>query len=88
MSTLHLQEEYQYKFYPAKRAQRHQHVLEVLSPHIPAITRGILALALLQWHSKSWIHRISDILAYIACLALHNLSHSLLALCLAVFYTT
>jgi hypothetical protein len=62
MSTLHLPEGYQYKFYPAKRA-RHQHVLEVLSPHIPAITLGILALTLLQWHCKSNIYRISDILA-------------------------
>lgn len=87
MTTLHLPEGYQYKFYPAKRI-RHQHVLEILSPHIPTITLAILALTLLQWHNRSWIYRISDILAYVSCLALHNLSHPLLSLCLAVFYTT
>ena len=87
MTTLHLPEGYQYKFYPAKK-RRHQHVLEVLSPHIPTITLGILALTLLQWHKKSWIYRISDVLAYVSCLALYNLSHPLLSLCLAVFYTT
>jgi hypothetical protein len=87
MSTLHLPEGYQYKFYPAKRI-RHQHVLETLAPHIPAITLGILALTLLQWHCKAWIYRISDVIAYLGCLVLHNTSHPLLSLCLATLHTT
>jgi hypothetical protein len=88
MSTLHLPEGYQYKFYPAKRAARHQHVLETLTPHIPTLTLGILVLTLLQWHSKPWIYRIPDILAYAGCLILHGTSHPLLALCLATLHTT
>ena len=87
MSTLHLPEGYQYKFYPARRT-RHQHVLEVLSPHIPTITLGILALTLLQWHAKSWSYRRDDVFAYISCPILYNFSHPLLSLCLAVSYTT
>jgi hypothetical protein len=88
MSTLHLPEGYQYKFHPAKRAARHQHVLETLTPHIPTLTLGILVLTLLQWHSKPWIYRIPDILAYAGCLILHGTSHPLLALCLATLHTT
>jgi hypothetical protein len=87
MSTLHLPEGYQYRIYPAKRI-RHQHVLETLTPHIPAITLGILTLTLLQWHCKAWIYRISDIIAYTGCLILHNTSHPLLSLCLATLHTT
>jgi hypothetical protein len=87
MSTVHLSEGYQYKFYPAKRI-RHQHVLETLTPHIPAITLGILALTLLQWHCNSWIYQISDIVAYLGCLILHITSHPLLSLCLATLHTT
>lgn len=92
-STLHFPEGYylerhQYKCYPAERVARHQHILEVLSSHVPTITLEILALALLQWHNRCPVYRLSDILAYASCLVLHDLSHPLLSLCLAVFYTT
>jgi hypothetical protein len=86
MSTIHVSKDYQFRFIPAK--PRHQHVLEVISPHIPTITLGILSLNLLQWQYKSGTHRIGDILAYVTCLILHNLSPPLLSLCLAIAYTT
>jgi hypothetical protein len=88
MSTLHFPEGYQYKCYQVELIVRHQHVLEVISPHVATITLGILALALLQLHNRFLVYRVSYILAYASCLVSHSLSYPLLSLCLAAFYTT
>lgn len=86
MSTVPVSKAYQFKFIPAN--PRHQHVLEVITPHIPTITLGILSVILLQSHRRLTVQRVRDILAYVICLILHNLSRPLLSLCLAIVYTT
>lgn len=84
--TIPVSKDFQFRFVPTR--PRHQHVLELVTPHIPTITLGILSLNLLQWYCKTRTHRITDLLAYVTCLILHNLSRPLLSLCLAIAYTT
>lgn len=76
---------YTFKVIPTR--PKHQHVIQLISPHIPTITLGIIALNLLQWHYKPWSSRLGDILSYISCLTLHNTTHPWLSLTLAISYT-